>query len=134
MIMAVPTNKTAPLDLGSVLGHGATAGTIGPVGPIGGFSASQYWNNSNTVADSHLIQGKMYKAQYTVTDSISMAGSIDTDQIKMKLVNMLVQELWKDKAIEFTKIESSYDGNYKFLARIFVVPDTQVRILRENGK
>ena len=56
------------------------------------------------------------------------------EDIKMQLCNKIAEELWKNKAIEFTKMEDPTKGTHTFTARIYAVPDTMVRILRENGK
>ena len=50
--------------------------------------------------------------------------------IKQRLVDGLMQELFKTKCIEFTKSQDVYLGEHYYRARMFVVPDDQVRILR----
>jgi hypothetical protein len=53
--------------------------------------------------------------------------------IKKQLIEDLVNELWKNNHIEFTKTEDPSQHAYMYRARICTVPDTQVRILREQG-
>ena len=107
----------------------STISTVGS-GSSGAITAAN-WANHNQ--KEYAIQGQMYKVSYTVSDATiaTMQKAVDPDDIKKKMVHMLVEELWKNNAIEFTKIES-YDGNHVFHARIFATPNTQVRILREN--
>jgi ribosomal protein S11 len=122
--MAIPPNNTIinPWDLSTV--STISSGTGGTI------TAS-----SIRPAKEYAIQGQMYKVSYTVSDAMiaTMQTAVNPDDIKKKMVHMLAEELWKNNAIEFTKIES-YDGNHVFHARIFATPNTQVRILRENPK
>ena len=99
------------------------------------------WNTAITNANSggttfnqmqHAIQGKMFTVTYVVSDYDMMKKPIDTMEIKLRLMNQLVENMVEDKNIEFTKIQDAASGVHRFHARIFVVPDTQVRILREN--
>lgn len=99
----------------------------------------QYWNNTisaQPLPKQYAIQGQMYATTYTV-DNLQiheMTKPFDSEEIKMQLTYKLAEELYKNKAIEFTKSEDIMHGTHTFRARIYAVPDTMVRILRENGK
>jgi hypothetical protein len=53
------------------------------------------------------------------------------DGIKRGLLNLLVEKLWNSNMIEFTQQRQVTEDGTMFRARIHVVPDTQVRIIRE---
>ena len=78
------------------------------------------------------IKGNMFK--YTITvhelELIRMDSTTFELDIKKRLVNGLMQELFKTKSIEFTKSQDVYLGEHYYRARMFVTPDDQVRILR----
>ena len=63
---------------------------------------------------------------------INLKMITDTNAIKDKLMYLLAQKMREEKLIEFTKKDDSLAGMYIFNSRIFAVPDTQVRILREK--
>jgi hypothetical protein len=50
--------------------------------------------------------------------------------IKERLMSLLLFEALQTKCIEFTKFEDRVSFETHFRARMFVVPDEQVRILR----
>lgn len=112
-----------------------SATTTYPVGSS--VSSGEYWGASSiTNVSQYAIQGQMYTTRMTMHDyEIHTIANLDNlDDIKMRLTHKLAEELWKNKAIEFTKMEDPTEGTHTFTARIFAVPDTMVRILRENGK
>lgn len=102
--------------------------------------ANNPWNTAITNSNSsfnfnemqHAIQGKMFTVTCVVSDYDMMQKPIDPMEIKLRLMNQLVDKMFEDKSIEFTKMQDMASGVHRFHARIFVVPDTQVRILREN--
>ena len=51
-------------------------------------------------------------------------------EIKKRLMTKLMDVLAISKSVEFTKTDSPINGSKMFRARIFAVPDDQVRILR----
>jgi len=55
------------------------------------------------------------------------------ERVKKDLITALVQNMYKQNMIEFTKSQDIVSGEYIFKARVYVVPDSQVRILRVNG-
>ena len=106
----------------------AIHGMISPTTPLP-------WNNSNSSIDKeYAIKGQMITASYAIsyTDVANMKVITDPNAIKEKLMYMLAQKMREEKLIEFTKKDDSLAGMYIFNSRIFAVPDTQVRILREK--
>ena len=94
--------------------------------------------SSFTTPNSHTIQGKAVIAQFTQTeaerDSLVNSSKGVLDEVKHRLATMLVEQMLKDKCIEFTSQQNMYDGTYDYRARIYVTPDSTVRILRELGQ
>lgn len=86
-------------------------------------------NPITTAINTHPIQGQMLSVKYQ-TSEFDMIN-IDTDAIKQKLAHMIADELLKSKYLEFTSQHDIATGNRIFRARLFAVPDTQVRLLRE---
>ena len=92
-------------------------------------------NSSITSQYPHSIQGKMYLVEYVVPENLSaMTYQLDEDAIKRKLIEDLVTELFLKKSIEFTKARDASQSKTVYRARIFAVPDTMVRVIRENLK
>ena len=88
--------------------------------------------SSAVTSKDHVIQGKMLSVNLVIDDWEMNNKPIQPDEIKYRLANAMVQKMVEDKHMEFTKMLDPATGLHKFHARIFVVPDTQVRILREN--
>lgn len=99
-----------------------------PKGSGGTITAS----NVTTQMPTHAIQGKMLTASIVISDFEYTQNKLDPMDIKQKLMAQLVEKMFEDKNIEFTKMQDVSTWDHKFHARIYVVPDTQVRILREN--
>ena len=76
----------------------------------------------------------MITASYAIsyTDIANLKVITDPNAIKEKLMYMLAQKMREEKLIEFTKIDDALAEMHIFNSRIFVVPDTQVRLLREK--
>lgn len=91
------------------------------------------WNSTiaNNYVD-HAIQGKMLTVRYSMADFEFNSTLQDPDSIKRILLQQLVNEIFDQKCVEFTKMQNPIDFRHQFAARIFVVPDTMVRILREK--
>ena len=86
--------------------------------------------------NNHAIQGQMVTARLEIAELEFVLNGITTDyeiEIKKRLLDILVQEMFANKSIEFTKMLDQQTGIYRFHARAFVVPDTMVRILRQSG-
>jgi hypothetical protein len=97
--------------------------------PPGANGASGYIDSN---IKEHLIQGHVFEAKFVLSDVQVIAGTFTEDDIKKELANKLVYELMKSKHIEFTKVPDLINSSHTFRARIFAVPDTNVRILREE--
>lgn len=89
--------------------------------------------SSNDLFVDKAIQGKSISHQLTFSNTVLEDKIIDKDIIKKELVQGLVQKMMEEKCIEFTMQDDHFMGAKICRARIFVVPDTQVRILREKG-
>ena len=96
-------------------------------GGIGTVTASSIMNQKQ-----HAIQGRMLTTSCEISDLDYIERPIDPVEIKKRLMDQLVEQMYQDKSIEFTKMQDMATGAHRFHARIFVVPDTQVRIIREN--
>ena len=101
-----------------------------------------YWNplagNTNTpvAPTEHLIQGQMVTATYSISqmESTSLAVNANPNIVKEHLCKLLAEQLMKANCIEFTKQEDMLSNGVSFRARIYAVPDTQVKVLREYNK
>ena len=96
------------------------------------------WGDPNNIGNvaQHIgsaIQGKSISHQLTFSNVMLEDRLVDKDMIKKELVQGLVQKMMEEKCIEFTMQEDHFMGAKICRARIFAVPDTQVRILREKG-
>ena len=102
-------------------------------------SNNMMWGDSGTAQPiiEHHIKGEMLHVQKSFDFTHRMNSPVDDDtykdNIKKQLVEMLVNELWKTKHVEFTMIRDQSSNHDLYRARICTVPDTQVRILRERG-
>jgi hypothetical protein len=85
----------------------------------------------------HTINGKMLVASYSIKeykfhDRINIVGQKQAeDEIKDELMMLLVNEIKKSNFVEYTRQIDILTGAVNFKARIFVTPDSQVRIIRE---
>ena len=85
----------------------------------------------------HQLQGQMVSAQEIVSSNESMAFLDETTyirSIKRKLIDKIAQHIYDNNLIEFTKAENIMNDKIHYNARIFVVPDSQVRLLRTSGR
>lgn len=121
------------------IGNGGTLGAIGAINTTG---TNIMWDGTNITTavmptTEYHIKGEMIGVSKSIDFTHRMNSPVDDDvykdNIKKELVEMLVNELWKTKHVEFTmtRDQSSFHDIYR--ARICTVPDTQVRILRERG-
>ena len=79
------------------------------------------------------IQGQMITYRMTIP-CVQMEDYPLTElQVKEKMLEGLVKELFNCGHIEFTKMQEPQTGDWKFHARMYAVPGTQVQILRTNG-
>ena len=98
-----------------------------------GMITSSNISNAAFTAVTHAIQGKMLLVNLTISEWEMSNKPIQPEEIKYRLANELVKKMVEDNHVEFTKILDPMTMQHKFNARIFVVPDTQVRIIRENN-
>ena len=76
----------------------------------------------------HQITGQTIFAEYVLPpDYLGMTEP----EIKGLLIEKLVHEMYRQKNIEFTQMKRMETDEMVYRARIHVVPDTQVRIIRE---
>ena len=90
--------------------------------------------NVPTVFDSYdyVIKGNMLTTQITMSelDFLKIDPQTFQSDIKQQLMIRLLNEISHTRCVEFTKSEDRLLGRTHFRARMFVVPDDQVRILR----
>jgi len=94
---------------------------------IGGYPLSASINQNFV---DHTITGQTIMAEHTYPGDVG-DGRYTEDHIKQLLMNKLMDEMFKTNHIEFTRMERYETNEMVFRARIHVVPDTQVRIIRE---
>jgi len=127
-----------PANFGNyATGSGGAGGTIsvdnyGTIGTNGNISSAV---NINTYA----IEGRMFKSFYTVSEFEKLQFTGDENQwkehVKKVLTQKLADELMKERYIEFTRMdEDPVTGGTQYTARMFVVPDGQIRLLRIHNK
>ena len=118
--MTTGTLKIDPNSTGVytiAVGHGGGGGSITKV-------------SSRMVVD-HEITGQTVMVEYILPPNYL---GMNESEIKGLLMEKLVHEMFKHKTIEFTRMESVDTDEMVYRARIHVVPDTQIRILRQYNK
>lgn len=108
-------------------------GTVGTVATGASNITASNISNASWNTQQYAIQGNLLTVNMIISDSEMTDKPISPDEIKMKLMNLMVEKMMQDKHIEYTKMLDPVSGDHRFHARIFVVPDTQVRIIRERG-
>ena len=77
----------------------------------------------------YIIQGKM------LTASLSMspyeAEQMDDLELKNRLISLIVREIMDNKCIEFTKQQDYAKDEVIIRARIYVTPDSDVKLIRK---
>jgi hypothetical protein len=86
-------------------------------------------NNTREVA----IKGESFLVSKSFGLSMINSDLISPDEIKRMLIREIVEKMLDSNFIEFTKSEDLSTLNTTFRARVFVVPDSQVRLLRLEG-
>ena len=103
---------------------------------------NQIWAGPGVITDSgsnigyarhHPIEGKMINSQMVISERQQMNIPTPDSEIKRMLVQDLMENIVKEGFIEFTMQHLPHNASRTYRARIFVVPDTQVRLLRLNG-
>lgn len=80
----------------------------------------------------NVIQGQCIVITHHVSTSDTVYSNMHEDEIKRLLIAKLAEEMYRQNAIEFTKSIDPRTLELVFRARIFVVPDDQVRLLRTS--
>jgi hypothetical protein len=80
----------------------------------------------------HTIQGQMFMVEYQPSElaMVTMSDGRVKDRIKEDIAFSLAMKMIEENAISFTQIPDVSTGTTTIKARCFLVPDTQVRILR----
>ena len=105
------------------------SGTV-PIGILGDNHLSNITNTVNTT--DHLIQGKMLEVSLLFDHHESLV--YDDTTLKNKLITEMVEKMMHEKCIEFTKQTDPLTNRMRARARVYVTPDSNVRIIREMQK
>ena len=105
------------------------SGTV-PIGILGDNHLSNITNTVNTT--DHLIQGKMLEVSLLFDHHESLV--YDDTTLKNKLITEMVEKMMHEKCIEFTKQTDPVTNTMRVRARVYVTPDSNVRIIREMQK
>jgi len=141
----VPPNPTGVYTVS--VGNGGTGGSDAGNFVLGGGGGSIGTNKipPHLIVDStlggHHISNNIHQnfVDHTITGQTIMAeyvfppdyNGMNESEIKGLLIEKLSHEMFKTKCVEFTRMERHETDETIFRARIHVVPDTQVRIIRE---
>lgn len=121
----------------------------GSGGVISGTPAQSRFTNNwvdpnvlNAVSGPHVIQGKMLVTQKTIDAyelermGFNTAALVKQHQMKMKseLIQLMVQEMFAADCIEFTQQKDNATNSVTFRARVFVVPNDDVQLIRKMQK
>ena len=112
--------------------------TITGMNQIQPLTASSYpWTVTGlNVYDTNTYQGEMVVAEITITDTDAMITGMSAagfrEEMKRRLIHHLAENLMKNKLIEFTSQQFAHSNETKFRARIYAVPDGQIRMIRKN--
>jgi len=126
--MTTGTLKIDPNSTGVytiAVGHGGSGGTS-----MGHLNRSPPHMMDHSYID-HEIQGQTIFAEYILPPNYH---GMTEAEIKGLLIEKLMHEMYKQKNIEFTRMESVDTDEMVYRARIHVVPDTHVRIIRQYNK
>ena len=119
----VPPNPTGVYTIAVGAGGGGGSGILN--------NGSGITKVSSRMVVDHEITGQTIFAEYVLPPNYH---GMTESEIKGLLIEKLVHEMYKHKNIEFTRMESVDTDEMVYRARIHVVPDTQIRILRQYNK
>jgi hypothetical protein len=126
----VPKSNTSIYSIPIGVGGGGGVLSDATIGP-GKFPAHLYDDSVlHHFLKDHAIQGQTVMVEFT-TPMEQFDRPLSEKTIKERLVRGLVDEIAKAKCIEFTQMARHDINEMVFRARVHVVPDTQVRIIRE---
>jgi hypothetical protein len=132
----VPPSPTGIYSIS--VGTGGGGGTLGSISGVGGGGngitrTPPAWVDPSVLEHfikDHEITGQTVMVEHTYPEDVGN-GRYTEDHIKQLLMDNLVREMFKANHIEFTRMERHETNEMVYRARIHVVPDTQVRIIRE---
>ena len=88
--------------------------------------------STNTPSQDKPIQGEMLTVKKFV--SLEVWENMPPEVIKREMMQLLVDQMMNNNYIEFTMQKDNLQRDMvRIAARIFVTPDSQVRLLREKG-
>ena len=129
----VPPSPTGVYTIS--VGAGGGGGTLSAIGGTGGFGSVNNGSGINRTPPhmiqdmvDHQITGQTIMAEYILPPNYH---GMTEPEMKGILIEKLSHELYKAGNIEFTRMERVETAEIVYRARIHVVPDTQVRIIRE---
>lgn len=88
--------------------------------------------NGYIAQNTDTIQGQCIVITHHVATSDTVYSNMHEDEIKRLLIAKLAEEMHRQNVVEFTKSVDPRTLEIVFRARIFVVPDDQVRLLRTS--
>ena len=106
--------------------------------PVGSITTQVMMPNINT--KEFAIQGQMLAVEKIMNsyelERTGLSANVKNfeDEIKKELIQEMVREIVKRNCIEFTSQKDMLTGNVTYRARVFVTPDSQVRIIRQVQK
>jgi len=105
-------------------------------GVLPGFSPYDLSGYPTVVHDPafETIKGEMLTVKMEMSEWEFNNSMIPKPEIKNRLAVMLAEELLQNKNVEFTYQKNHNNGNISVRVRCFVVPDDQVKLLRERNK
>jgi len=131
-----------PLVLSDKIPNGISITSITPGSPLSisnggvlpGFSPYDLSEYPTVVHDPafETIKGEMLTVKMEITEWEFENSMIPKPEIKKKLARMIAEELLERKNVEFTYQKNRDTNNISVRVRCFVVPDDQVKILREK--
>lgn len=105
---------------------------------IGGIipQASSYPYDIDINETLETVKGELLVIQQKVDMTVIQQMNDDNfvRLMKKKMIEELAEQILKNKLAEFTKEENMQTGDILFRARVYLVPDDKVRIIRKNQK
>ena len=89
-------------------------------------------NNTSSIIDKNVIRGSAIYVEHKEPAHITRLPNYH-DVIKQTLMTKMLEFMLKNNYIEFTSQEDMASGEIIYRARAYLVPDTQVRLLRTTG-
>jgi hypothetical protein len=113
---------------------GAAGSTYLPMGSANGINTVPAvpfaWASENPTVST--VKGELLTAETLVYDAALQLPLLDKDKIRRKLAEELVEKLLNGKFIEFTQQRIPDLDAIAIRARCYVVPDSQVKIVRDK--